>query len=87
MRLKGALIFQPSLRFPLQAAREPQERISHLLLRQPSPPVSAHLSAGDPGEGQARLRRARLVGLMVRRDVSYHSSLFLGSDLQSSIVI
>ena len=62
MRLKGALIFQPSLRFPLQAAREPQERISHLLLVQSSLPVSAHLSTGDPGEGQARLRGARASG-------------------------
>ena len=77
-------IFHPSLCCPLRAARELQERISHQFLRQTSLPVSTHLSTGDPGEGQARLGGAGLAGVMVRRDVSYDSSLFPRSDLQRS---
>ena len=82
--LKVVFIFHPSLCCPLRAARELQERISHQFLRQSSLPISTHLSTGDPGEGQARLGGAGLAGVMVRRDVSYDSSLFPRSDLQRS---
>ena len=42
------------------AAGQPQEWISHPLLRLPSLPHSTHLSTGDPGEGRARLGGAGL---------------------------